>query len=204
MVLRPSPYRVTVPFAAAWNSAAHREVDAALAVGRQVVDDAAKAIERIAVRQLVGEDPPLRRHLRHVLTQAALHHERLALLVHRERAAGVRVRVDRRDLAAAVELDDRAVVVLRDQETAVLVGEDAVGVVAAGFPYLGPFLTGSNDAGDLRDGVFSRRRRESGRSGAAPAAGGAPPGRGAAAGGSATAPWRRRGGGGVLQVAISA
>ena len=141
--------------------AAHREVDAALAVGREVVDDAAQAVQRIAVRQLVGENPSLRRQLRHVLPQAALHHERVALLAHRERAAGVRIRIDRRHFAARIELHDGAVVILRDEQIAVLVGKDAVGVVAADVPCLGPLLAGGNHAGNLRHRVVRRRRRES-------------------------------------------
>jgi hypothetical protein len=151
-----------VPLASAWNRPAHREIHAALAVGGEVVDHAAEAIERIAVRHLVGEDPPLRRQLRHVRVQTALDDEQLALLVHRERASRVRVSVDRFGLAAAVQPDHGRIVVLRDQEIAVLVRQDAVGVVAADLPHLGPLLTRGNDAGNGGDGVVGRRRREGG------------------------------------------
>ena len=90
--------------------------------------------------------------------------------------------------------DDGAVVVLRDQQIAVLVGQDAVSVVAADLPDLRPLLARGDDAGDRGDRVVGRRRWERRRVPRGGAGGGAPPGRRrrGARGGSASASRRRR------------
>src|SRR6478609_5199684 len=76
----------------------------------------------------------------------------------------MRVLVDRRRLVGLViELHDRAVVVLRDQQVAVLVSQDAIGVVATDLPDLGPFLTIGDHAGNGLDRVLGWRWWKGGR-----------------------------------------
>ena len=62
--------------------------------------------------------------------------------------------------AAHFELHDGAVVVLRNQQIASLVGEDPVRVVAADLPHLRPLLPRGDHAGNPGHRVLGRRRRE--------------------------------------------
>ena len=184
-----SPYFVTTPFGLGVVDAAHREVHAALAVGGQIVDDAADAVERIALIP-VGQDLALRRELRDAGAQAALDDEQRALRVHRQRAAGVRVGVDDRRLAVLIQLQDLAVVVLRQQQPAVVGADDAVAVVADLLPEELPLLAGGDHAREWRRPCSPDARRWRRRAGAAPR--------------TAARRVRRAAGGGVLHVAISA
>src|SRR5262249_59142376 len=141
--------------------AAHREVRAALAVGDDVVDHAADAVERFALIR-VGKDFPLRRKLLDPLMQSAFDDEHaVALGAGRERAAGVRIPIGGRRLALAVQLQHDAAVVLREQQTAVVRADDAVAVVAGLLPHERPFGSGGDDPWNLRrrDIPFTRGRR---------------------------------------------
>ena len=148
--------------------AAHREVDAALAVGRQIVDDATDAVERFALIH-VREHPALGDQLRHRRAKPTLDDEQLVLRVHRQRAAGAGVGVRDRRFARRVELHDLAVVVLREQQSAISGAEDAVAVVAGLLPEERPLLTRSDDAGNLRHLVFPHARHRRGGTAATPA-----------------------------------
>ena len=147
---------------------AHREVDAAPTVGRQVVD-AAKALECIAL-VLVGMHATRGRELLDGLIQSTGYHEQRALRVHRQRTAGVGVTVHRRRLAIAIQLHDCAVIVLRQQQPAVIGRKDAVGVVPRGLPDERPALVRRDHAGNGGHRVLPRSRRRR-RSRAAPLSG---------------------------------
>src|SRR5262249_59625158 len=119
--------------------AAHRKVPAALAVGDDVVDHAADAVERFALIR-VGKDLPLRRELLDPLMQAAFDDEHaVALGAGRERTAGVRIAIGGGRLALAVQLQPDAAVVVREQQTAVVRAGAAVAVVAGLMPHDRPF-----------------------------------------------------------------
>src|SRR5262249_25613711 len=81
----------------------HREIEAAFAVGSQIVDHAAETIQRFAVIH-VREELALRYDLPHGRRQAALDDKQRALLVHGKRASGIRVLVRKRNLAVLVDL----------------------------------------------------------------------------------------------------
>src|SRR5215813_10280 len=140
--------------------AAHREVRAALAVGDDVVDHAADAVERFALIR-VGKDLPLRCELLDALVQTAFDDEHAVTLgADRECAARVRVAVGDRRLALAVQFDHRAVVVLREQKT-VIRRDDAVAVVAGLLPHERPLHACADHSGNRgrRDVLLALGRR---------------------------------------------
>src|SRR5580658_6724407 len=135
--------------------AAHGEVDSAFAVGGDVVHHDANAIQRIAVDQLVRQGLALGSKLLNRRVHSAVDRKQSAFRVHSDGAAGVQTHVRDGIFAVLVQLDHLAVVVLRDEETAVTGADNAVGVIALDGPDLFPFLPRGDYARDLRDGVIS-------------------------------------------------
>src|ERR1019366_2487784 len=135
--------------------AAHGEVDAAFAVGGDVVEDAADAVQRVAV-VFVGENPALGRDLFDRRVETAVGDEQDAFRVYRERTAGVGAGVRDGNPPLTVELDDVALIVLSDENPAVFGGDDAIGVVAIHLPDFFPLLTGGHNTGDFDNRVFAR------------------------------------------------
>jgi hypothetical protein len=106
------------------------EVDAAPAVGGQIVENArADTIQRIALA-FVGEGFARRREFHDVLVHPSVVDEQDALRVHGDCPSRIRARVSNGDVAFLIELHDIAVVVLRDQDAAVFGPNDAVGIVS--------------------------------------------------------------------------
>ena len=79
----------------------------------------------------------------------------------------MRVRIENRRLASLVELHHFAVVVLRDEQPAIIGADDAVAVVAGFLPDELPLLPCRNDARDFRHRIVPRPRRLSGTPGPA-------------------------------------
>jgi hypothetical protein len=128
-VLRDDALRAGIEDAAV-PRAGDGEVHAAVGVGREIVDHAADALERLAVER-GREHPALRLELLDATSESASGDKQRAVLAARDGASGIDVIVgDLRKAGRRIELDDVALVVVREQQCAVLAGDRAVDVVA--------------------------------------------------------------------------
>ena len=109
--------------------------------------------------------PPLRGELAHVLPQATLDDKKGAFLVLRESRRQYACLCTRRDPAAHFELHDGAVVVLRNQQIASLVGEDPSALLPLTSHTFVHFCPAAITPGIQVTVFFGRRRRERRRCG---------------------------------------